>query len=152
MKGGYQLTANNINYARLLEDRRSHLAQEYETHRANLTKEGETRRANDLNYAAQIYGINANAETQRYSAALNAETQRYSAGLGYSASVYASQTSAFNTQQTIQQQQRALEETSRHNIAGEEQAKYSTNMQAGTSILGSVLNTIKSIGAFGALF
>jgi len=131
------MTANQINYLKLIEDRRSNLAREQETHRANVTAEGETARANrareaeniranTLNYQASIFSTEAgmrnadvNAETQRVVAGIHANASIASAAISADASRYAS-----DTQRTINRENilhdtlvkaDQLGETKRHN-------------------------------------
>lgn len=117
------MTANQIAYARLGEERRHNEAQEYETHRANdlnwqlgvrsqetqksiaqlnaattLSKtniETATSRYNaELNSSTQRYVADRNAETQLQIASINADTNRYVANVQANTSRYVAETNA----------------------------------------------------------
>lgn len=146
------MTANQISYARLLEERRSHLTQEAETMRSNLAKEGETRRANDLKYAADVYGIETTAATQRRASDLN-----------YAASIFSTSENARMRGLELQELQRhneytesinkmSMTESMRHNTATEQLTEksintswQSTQFQGGVSILNNVVGSVTKL-------
>lgn len=67
------MTANQINYWRLKEDTRAHLANEGESRRHNLATEGETRRTNLANESIKSGNL---LETIRHNVAGEEETRR----------------------------------------------------------------------------
>lgn len=103
MKGG-SMTANQINYWKLQEEKRANAARELETHRANLATERENKRSNRareyetnranlaqeaLKKESNVINANFNAETQRSHLAqerltsVGQETDRARVALGY---------------------------------------------------------------------
>lgn len=78
------MTANQIAYEKLGEERRHNVAQEYETHRANdlnwqlgIRSQETQKSIAQLNAATTLSKANIETATQRYNAELNASTQRY---------------------------------------------------------------------------
>lgn len=120
------MTANQIAWAKHLEDVRTHMTQEGETARHNLATEGIQKEGNLLNYETSLRATEAslrnaelNAATSRENALLNADTELTKAQINAATSRYATDVNA---------------QTSIH-VAGiqSDTSKYATDTQASTS-------------------
>lgn len=159
------MTANQIAWAKHLEDVRTHRVQEQETQRHNVQTESEQQRGNTLNYEASKYATqvaernailnannqreiaNYNAEVSMRNADLNAQTSAYTAQVSAAASKYASDVSRQNTLSTVHTTGAKTAEEIRHNKVTETQQWVKT----GSDAVGTVWNVVKGVLGFATM-
>lgn len=105
------MTANQINYWKLQEDRRSNLAKETEANRHNIVTEGETSRHN---VATEQVSLGNLQETSRHNTATEQETVRHNTATEAESQRHNVASERFNISQ--------LEENKRHNLSQEQLA------------------------------
>lgn len=162
------MTANQINYAKLQEERRTNLAKEdltrqanYETMRSNLAKEGISHAANEesvrhnqrmetlererntLNYNASIFGSQVNQRN----AELSYQSNIYSADSSRAASEYSSSLNYQGTVATVEQRDRARL-TDQFIAADDRSATMATQRRGqNMNLIGTAINTVGNIAS-----
>lgn len=156
------MTANQIAYAKYLEDSRHNQSMEGENFRHNVAQESENfrhnaatenlqDRGNILNYQASIYS----ADVAKYNAEVSAASHRYAADVSAAASRYASDNSLaaskYSSDTSWGNNRLNYSETQRHNIAMEQIEGRKAN-QSGLKTVISGLKDFASLAGSVAAF
>lgn len=130
--GGLNMTANQISYAKLQEDRRHNVTSEQETERSNKANVG-------LGYANLVEQSRHNVQTEGIGW-YNADNQAQ-------ANVLRGEELQFGIDkfsQSITQQKREFDEARRHNVESEQLESQRNKLQFGSSLISSATRMVPS--------